>query len=87
VHQLAANLARILGVTRERMRCVTGDVGGGFGSKIQPYPEYVALAWAARRVGRPVKWVSSRSEGFVTDAPVVARAVVEPSEPYCSSPM
>jgi carbon-monoxide dehydrogenase large subunit len=68
VHQLAANLARILGVTIDRVRCVTGDVGGGFGSKIQPYPEYVALAWAARRLGRPVKWVASRSEGFVSDA-------------------
>jgi aerobic carbon-monoxide dehydrogenase large subunit len=67
-HQLATNLARILGVPRERVRCVTGDVGGGFGSKIQPYPEYAAVAWAARRIGRPVKWVSSRSEGFVTDA-------------------
>jgi len=67
-HQLAANLARILGVARDRVRCITGDVGGGFGSKIQPYPEYVALAWAARRLGRPVKWASSRSEGFVTDA-------------------
>ena len=68
VHQLAANLARMLGVARDRVRCITGDVGGGFGSKIQPYPEYVALAWAARRLGRPVKWASSRSEGFVTDA-------------------
>jgi hypothetical protein len=47
---------------------VTGDVGGGFGSKIHTYPEYVALAWAARRVGRPAKWVASRSEGFVSDA-------------------
>src|SRR5882724_9637901 len=67
VHQLASNLARVLGVAPERVRCVTGDVGGGFGSKIQVYPEYVALAWAARRLGRPVKWVSSRSEGFVSD--------------------
>jgi carbon-monoxide dehydrogenase large subunit len=68
VHQLASNLARILGVAVDRVRCVTGDVGGGFGSKIQTYPEYVTLAWAARRVGRPVKWVSSRTEGFLTDA-------------------
>jgi aerobic carbon-monoxide dehydrogenase large subunit len=68
VHALAANLARILGVPTERVRCITGDVGGGFGSKIQPYPEYAALAWAARRSGRPLKWVSSRSEGFVSDA-------------------
>src|SRR6266850_929028 len=67
VHQLAANLARILGVAAERVRCVTADVGGGFGSKIQVYPEYVALAWAARRLGRPVRWASTRSEGFVSD--------------------
>src|SRR5215831_11050414 len=67
VHQLAANLARVLGVAVERVRCVSADVGGGFGSKIQVYPEYVALAWAARRLGRPVKWASTRSEGFVSD--------------------
>src|SRR2546428_3338 len=67
VHQLAMNLARVLGVAAEHVRCVTGDVGGGFGSKIQVYPDYGALAWAARQVGRPVKWVSSRSEGFVSD--------------------
>ena len=67
VHQLAANLARALGVRTEQVHCLTGDVGGGFGSKIQLYPEYVALAWAARRLGRPLKWVSSRSEGFVSD--------------------
>jgi len=68
VHALAASLARILGVALERVRCVSGDVGGGFGSKLQTYPEYAALAWAARRLGRPVKWVSSRTEGFVSDA-------------------
>src|SRR5262249_46087389 len=68
VHQLAANLARILGVSPEAVRCVAGDVGGGVGSKIQPYQEYVVVAWAARRLGRPVQWVSSRTEGFMTDA-------------------
>ena len=68
VHALATNLARILGVPADRVRCVSADVGGGFGSKIQPYPEYVALAWAARRLGRAIKWVSSRTEGFLTDA-------------------
>src|SRR5881628_2652261 len=67
VHQLAANLARVLGVAAERVRCVTADVGGGFGSKIQVYSEYAAVAWAARRLGRAVKWVSTRSEGFVSD--------------------
>src|SRR5262249_50405427 len=68
VHRVADHLARVLGVPRDRVRCVTGDVGGGFGSKIQLYPEYAAVAWAARRLGRPIKWVSSRSQGFVSDA-------------------
>ena len=68
VHAMALNLARVLGVPAGRVRCVTADVGGGFGSKIQPYPEYAALAWAARRLGRPLKWASSRTEGFLTDA-------------------
>ena len=68
VHALALNLARILRVPTAQVRCVTPDVGGGFGSKIQPYPEYAALAWAARHLRRPVKWVSSRTEGFLTDA-------------------
>jgi aerobic carbon-monoxide dehydrogenase large subunit len=68
VHALALNLARILRVPTAQVRCVTPDVGGGFGSKIQPYPEYVALAWAARHLRRPVKWVSSRTEGFLADA-------------------
>ena len=68
VHALALNLARILHVPTARVRCVTADVGGGFGSKIQPYPEYAVLAWAARRMGRPLKWTSSRTEGFLSDA-------------------
>jgi aerobic carbon-monoxide dehydrogenase large subunit len=68
VHALALNLARILRVPTAQVRCVTADVGGGFGSKIQPYPEYAALAWAARHLRRPLKWVSSRTEGFLTDA-------------------
>ena len=68
VHAMALNLARILRVPTARVRCVTADVGGGFGSKIQPYPEYAALAWAARRIGRPLKWTSTRTEGFLADA-------------------
>ncbi len=68
VHQLAANLSRILGVPVERIHCTSGDVGGGFGTKIQPYCEYVALAWASRRLGRPLKWTAARTEGFVSDA-------------------
>jgi aerobic carbon-monoxide dehydrogenase large subunit len=51
-----------------RLRVIAPDVGGGFGSKIFIYPEEVVCLWAARRVGRPVKWLSGRSEAFLVDA-------------------
>ncbi len=54
-------------VARERMRVVCTDMGGGFGTRGYPYPEYVAVAYAARRIGRPVKWLGDRSEIFLTD--------------------
>jgi carbon-monoxide dehydrogenase large subunit len=50
-----------------RLRVIAPDVGGGFGSKIFIYPEEVVCLWAARKVGRPVKWTSDRSEAFLTD--------------------
>jgi carbon-monoxide dehydrogenase large subunit len=51
-----------------KLRVIAPDVGGGFGSKIFIYPEEVVCLWAARKIGRPVKWVSERSESFLTDA-------------------
>jgi aerobic carbon-monoxide dehydrogenase large subunit len=51
-----------------RMRVVTPDVGGGFGTKLFPYREYALAALAARRLERPVKWISDRSEHFLGDA-------------------
>jgi carbon-monoxide dehydrogenase large subunit len=60
VHALALNLARILRVPPERVRCVTADVGGGFGSKIQPYPEYAVLAW--RRAASAVRSSGRRAD-------------------------
>lgn len=60
-------LARIMGIDRARLRVLTEDVGGAFGMKSSPYPEYPALLVAARMVGRPVHWMSSRSEAFVSD--------------------
>jgi carbon-monoxide dehydrogenase large subunit len=51
-----------------KLRVIAADVGGGFGSKIFIYPEEVVCLWSARRVGRPVKWVSGRSEAFLADA-------------------
>ena len=52
----------------ERMRVVVPDVGGGFGMKNYVYPEYVLVLWAARKLGRPVRWVSERAEDFVSSA-------------------
>jgi carbon-monoxide dehydrogenase large subunit len=51
-----------------KLRVISPDVGGGFGSKIFVYPEETTVAWAARRVGRPVKWTCDRSEAFLSDA-------------------
>ena len=51
-----------------KLRLVAPDVGGGFGSKIFIYPEETACVWAARKVGRAVKWTAERSESFLSDA-------------------
>ena len=54
-------------VPDSKIRVVSGDVGGGFGMKIFLYPEYVGVLFAARAVGRPVKWTGDRSEAFLSD--------------------
>jgi carbon-monoxide dehydrogenase large subunit len=64
---LRQNLAQTLGVAPERVRVLSGDVGGGFGMRATGYPEYPALLVAARETGRPVRWLASRSEGFLSD--------------------
>ncbi len=68
VHGLRQLLAdQVLRVPQSHVRVVTGDVGGSFGMRSGVYPEHVLVLWAARRLGRPVKWTSDRREGFVTD--------------------
>jgi aerobic carbon-monoxide dehydrogenase large subunit len=64
---LRQNLARTLGVAAERVRVVSGDVGGAFGMRASGYPEYPALLVAAKQTGRAVRWLASRSEGFLSD--------------------
>jgi carbon-monoxide dehydrogenase large subunit len=66
-HGTRALIADILKVPQAHVRVVTGDVGGSFGMRSGIYPEMVLVLWAARRLGRPVKWTSDRREGFVTD--------------------
>ena len=56
----------VLGIPESRLRVVTPDVGGGFGMK-NVYPEHALVLWAARKLGRPVKWCGGRSDAFVSD--------------------
>ena len=65
---LRGQAASIMGVPKEKLRVITEDVGGAFGMKTTVYPEYVAALVAAKNVGRPVHWQSTRSEAFVSDA-------------------
>jgi aerobic carbon-monoxide dehydrogenase large subunit len=67
IHSTRDNAARALGVPPAMVRFVAPDVGGGFGAKNFIYPEHVLILWAARRVGRQVKWIATRGEGFVSD--------------------
>jgi carbon-monoxide dehydrogenase large subunit len=61
--------APVLKVEPSKLRVTTEDVGGAFGMKTPTYPEYVAVCVAAKKVGRPVAWMSTRSEAFQTDTP------------------
>jgi carbon-monoxide dehydrogenase large subunit len=59
-------LSIMLGLSEHRIRVIAPEVGGGFGSKLQVYGEEILCAWASRRLGRPVKWVQTRSEAMMT---------------------
>ena len=61
---LAAN---VLKAPAHSVRVIANDVGGGFGTKGRLYPEDVLVVWAARRIGRPVKWLADRTESFLAD--------------------
>ena len=65
-HEVRHNVAAMLGLEVESVRVIAPDVGGGFGSKFLVYPEEVAVAAAAKLLGRPVKWVEDRREHFVS---------------------
>jgi len=60
-------LAQALGIAPDKVQVVCPDVGGGFGPRSNLYPEQVLVCWAARRIGRAVRWTSDRSEAFLTD--------------------
>jgi CO/xanthine dehydrogenase Mo-binding subunit len=58
-------LATLLGIEPESIRCIEGDVGGGFGARGEFYPEDYLIPWAAIKLGRPVKWVEDRRENLI----------------------
>ncbi|MDX2266023.1 MAG: xanthine dehydrogenase family protein molybdopterin-binding subunit [Hyphomicrobiales bacterium] len=60
--------AFVLNIPEHKLRVYAPDVGGGFGAKIYHYAEEALVTWAAKRVGRPVKWTAERSEAFLSDA-------------------
>ncbi len=67
VHSLQRQFSSILGIEKNEVRVKTGDVGGGFGMKIFMYPEYIHVLFAARALERPVRWISERTEAFISD--------------------
>jgi aerobic carbon-monoxide dehydrogenase large subunit len=67
VHGMKTSLMEILSAPADKVRVVTGQVGGSFGMKASVYPEYICLLHGARMLGRPVKWTDERSGSFVSD--------------------
>ncbi len=67
VWAMRAQLAEKLRLEPEAIRVTTPDVGGGFGMKVMPYPEYFCTAVAAMKLGKPVHWMSDRSEAMLSD--------------------
>ncbi len=61
------DLAAMLGVPEDRVRVIARETGGNFGTRNSSYPEFLLVVWAARRVGRPVKWTCERSEALLSD--------------------
>ncbi|NQU69511.1 MAG: xanthine dehydrogenase family protein molybdopterin-binding subunit [Rhodospirillales bacterium] len=66
-NRLKMHLCPALDMAPELVRVITEDVGGGYGPRNALYPEFVLICWAAKRLGRPVKWTCERTEAFVAD--------------------
>ncbi|HZO04432.1 MAG TPA: xanthine dehydrogenase family protein molybdopterin-binding subunit [Burkholderiales bacterium] len=66
-HHIRSHVCAELGLRETELRIVSPDMGGGFGYKGKHYPEETIVAWAARRLRRPVKWVAARQESFLSD--------------------
>ena len=66
-HPIRADVARVVKVPESKVRVIAGDIGGSFGMKSPVFNETVLVLLAAKLVGRPVKWMSTRSEAFLSD--------------------
>ena len=67
-HKIRSEIAEnTLGIAPSRLRIIAPDVGGAFGMKGSPFPEHILVLWAAKRLGRPVRWTATRSESFLSD--------------------
>jgi aerobic carbon-monoxide dehydrogenase large subunit len=66
-HHIRRYVSEQLGMPEGSVRVIAPDVGGGFGYKGKHHPEEIILAWVARRLRRPIKWVATRSESFISD--------------------
>lgn len=67
-HKIRSEIAeKTLGIDPMRLRIIAPDVGGAFGMKGSPYPEHILVLWAAKKLGRPVRWTATRSESFLSD--------------------
>jgi aerobic carbon-monoxide dehydrogenase large subunit len=62
-----SELAKVLGISADRLRVLSYDVGGNFGTRNRVFVEFGLVLWAARKVGRPVKYTATRSEAFLSD--------------------
>jgi len=67
VHNVRGQLAKTLNLKEDELHIVCTDVGGGFGARGYAYPEHAALAWAAKKFGRPLRWLADRSEHFLSE--------------------
>ncbi len=66
-HRLRMGICAAMKLPAERMRVIVPDTGGGFGTRTNSYAEQLGVIWAARKIGRPVKWTGDRSECFLSD--------------------
>jgi carbon-monoxide dehydrogenase large subunit len=62
-----SELAALLGVPNDKVRVAAWDIGGNFGTRNSFFPEFALVTWAAKRIGRPVKWTATREEAFLSD--------------------